>query len=103
MAGEAPSIQFDSLRSPAERDSAEQDLWWEQPLSLSPDARIWIGAGLPAWEGIGNRVLRSAGVEEEDRETSRSTYLEIVTQALSGLAASISSRVHKEVSLSAGA
>ncbi len=101
MAGEAPSVQFDSCEVP-QADSVEQDLWWEQPLSLSPDARIWIGAGLPAWEGIGGRVLRGAGVEEEDRETSRSTYLEIVTQALSGLAASISSRVHKEVSLVPG-
>ncbi|HUJ49271.1 MAG TPA: flagellar motor switch protein FliN [Bryobacteraceae bacterium] len=101
MAGEAPRVQFDSCEVP-ETDSAEQNLWWEQPLSLSPDALIWIGAGQPAWEGIGQRVLRGAGVEEEDRETSRSTYLEIVTQVLSGLAASISSRIHKEVSLDPG-
>ncbi len=101
MAGEAPSIQFDSYEVPP-ADSAEPDLWWEQPLNISPDALIWIGAGPPAWEGIGNRVLRSAGVEEEDKETSRSTYLEIVTQALSGLASSISSRIHQEVSLNPG-
>ena len=75
-----------SIRTKYPGGSLEQDLWWEQPLNLSPDALIWIGAGEPAWGGIGNRVLRSAGVEEEDRETFRSTYLEIVTQVLSGLA-----------------
>jgi flagellar motor switch protein FliN len=101
MAGEAPNLQFDSYEVPP-ADSVEQDLWWEQPLNLSPEALVWIGAADAAWEGIGNRVLRSAGVEEEDRETSRSTYLEIVTQVLSGLASSISSRVHKEVSLESG-
>lgn len=101
MAGEAPGVQFDACEIP-QTDAVAGDLWWEQPLNLSPDARIWIGAGQQAWEGIGGRVLRSAGVEEEDPETSRSTYLEIVTQVLSGLAASISSRVHKELSLDPG-
>ena len=101
MAGEAPAVQFEPCELPL--TSAEQEfLWWEQPFSLAPDAIVWIRAGQPAWEAIGGRVLRSAGVEEEDRETSRSTYLEIVAQIVSGLAASISSRVRKEISLEAG-
>ena len=101
MAGEAPSVQFDPYVLP-EAELVEQDfVWWEQPLNLSPDAVIWTGAGQQAWQGIGGRVLRAAGVEE-DPETSRSTYLEILTQVLSGLTASISSRLHKETSLDAG-
>lgn len=101
MAGEAPAAQFDPCELPPA--GADQEfLWWEQPFSLSPDAILWIGASQPAWEKIGARVLRSAGVEEEDPETSRSTYLEIVTQIVSGLAASMSSRVRQEVSLEAG-
>jgi flagellar motor switch protein FliN/FliY len=100
MAGEAPNLQFEEIQ---DIHSAGPDfLWWEQALSLGPHARIWIGAGQPAWEAIGARVLRSAGVEEQDPETSRSTYLEIVTQTLSGLASFLASRVQKEVSLDAG-
>jgi flagellar motor switch protein FliN/FliY len=97
MAGEAPAAQFDRCELPP-AGTDQEFLWWEQPFSLSPDAILWIGAGQPAWEKIGARVLRSAGVEEEDRDTSRSTYLEIVTQIVSGLAASMSSRLRQEVS-----
>ena len=99
MAGEAPTVQSDPY--PEAPPVEENFVWWEQPLNLAPDALIWIGAAQPAWEGIGGRVLRSAGVDE-DPETSRSTYLEIVTQVLSGLAGSISSRINKETSLDAG-
>ena len=73
-------------------------LWWEQPLSLGPDFIIWVGAAGSSWEEIGNRVLRSAGVDDATPEDIRSTYLEIVNQSLSGVASAISSRARKEVS-----
>lgn len=83
----------------AEIDPAQQDLlWWEQPLSLAPDALIWIGAGGRSWEEIGNRVLRSAGVDDATPADIRSTYLEIVNQSLSGVASSVSARARKEIS-----
>ena len=100
MTGASPAIEFDSGEAPQAVE--EGYLWWEQPLNLPADALIWSGAGPQAWEAIGGRVLESAGVEEQDRDTLRSTYLEIVSQALSGVAASMSSRLHKEVSLGAG-
>ncbi len=59
-------------------------LWWEQPLSLGPDANIWVAAASRSWEEIGNRVLRSAGVDDATPADIRSTYLEIVNQSLSG-------------------
>ena len=104
MAGEAPEVEF----TPHELSAADLETgsgkfcWWEQGFSLGSDSLIWIGAAPATWREIGNRVLRSAGVEEEDVETVRGTYLEILSQALSGLAGTVSARVHKEVSCRGG-
>lgn len=100
MTGESVLITFAARQlTPAETDPAQQDLlWWEQPLSLSPDAKIWVGAGGSSWQEIGNRVLRSAGVDDASPEDVRSTFLEIINQSLSGVASAISTRAHKEVS-----
>ena len=84
---------------PAEIDPSQQELlWWEQPLSLGPDVNIWVAAGGRSWDEIGNRVLRSAGVDDATPEDIRSTYLEIVNQSLSGVASAVSARVRKEIS-----
>lgn len=83
----------------AEIDPSQQELlWWEQPLSLGPEAHIWVAARAPSWEEIGSRVLRSAGVDDATAEDIRSTYLEIVNQSLSGVATLISTRARQEVS-----
>jgi flagellar motor switch protein FliN len=100
MTGESVRITFVPHRlAPAEIDPSQQELlWWEQPLSLGPDAKIWVAAAGRTWEEIGNRVLRSAGVEDATPEDIRSTYLEIVNQSLSGTASAISTRARKEIS-----
>ena len=100
MTGEALHLTFapHNLAS-AEIDPAQTEMvWWEQPFSSGPDAIAWIGGANKSWEEIGNRVLRSAGVDDGDRETIRSTYLEIVSQTLSGVAGTISKRTRREVS-----
>lgn len=104
MTGEGPYITYTPHElTEAETQTGEEPfLWWEQPVSLGEDARIWIGASPPSWQEIGNRVLRSAGVEELDAESVRSTYLEVLSQALSGLAGAMSSRVHREVTCQDG-
>ena len=104
MIGESPSLSIAPYPVTAE-DLQPGDtglLWWEQPFSLSPEARIWIGADTGSWETIGNQVLQSAGVEDNDTESIRGTYLEIVSQALSGIASALSSRAHKEVACQEG-
>src|ERR1700680_4507740 len=104
MTGDSPSITFaPSELAAKEFDPGSGDLfWWEQHFSLAPDALAWIGASTRTWEEIGNSVLRSAGVEDDDQENIRSTYLEIVNQTLSGLAGAVSGRVRKEVSCAEG-
>jgi len=100
MTGESAPITFAPHRLvPPEIDPSQQELlWWEQPLSLAPDSRIWVGAGGRSWEEIGNRVLRSAGVDDATPDDIRSTYLEIVNQSLSGVASAVSARAGKETS-----
>lgn len=104
MTGEPALISFVPHHLvPAEIDPAQQEwLWWEQPLSLAPDARIWVAAHTGSWQEIGNRVLRSAGVDDATPEDIRSTYLEIVNQSLSGVASAVSMRAHKEVASAGG-
>lgn len=100
MTGEAPSVVY----APHELSTAEIDpnqtemIWWEQRFSSAPDAMAWIGAATKSWEEIGNRVLKSAGVDDGDQETIRGTYLEIISQALSGVAGALSKRTRKETS-----
>jgi flagellar motor switch protein FliN/FliY len=104
MTGESALVTFAPRQlTPAEIDPTQQELlWWEQPLSLSPDAKIWVGAAAGSWQEIGNRVLRGAGVDDATPEDIRSTYLEIVNQSLSGVASAISARARKEVSCTQG-
>jgi flagellar motor switch protein FliN len=102
MVGEAPQIEATPAEIPeAERKSVDY-LWWQQPFSLAPEAVAWIAASHQAWEGIGGRVLRAAGVEEQDLKSYRTTYLEVLTQSLSSLASSLSSTFGREVTLETG-
>jgi flagellar motor switch protein FliN len=102
MIGEAPLVSYSAHELEASKAEPEQFFWWEQPFNLAPDAVVWIGAGTQSWEEIGKRVLQSAGVQDEEAETLRSTYLEIVNQALSGIAGALSTRAGKEVTCLAG-
>jgi flagellar motor switch protein FliN len=104
MTGESVLITFAPHElADAEIGPAQQELlWWEQPLSLDPDARIWIAAGTSSWEAIGNRVLHNAGVDDATPEDIRSTYLEIVNQSLSGVASAISTRLRQEIACAEG-
>lgn len=100
MTGETVLMTFAPHQlAAAEIDPAQQELlWWEQPLSLAPEAKIWVAAAGRSWEEIGNRVLRSAGVDDATPADIRSTYLEIVNQSLSGVASAVSTRASKEIS-----
>jgi flagellar motor switch protein FliN/FliY len=99
MTGEAPYVNF----APHELSEAEIDagtheyLWWEQPYSTGPGAILFVGAAIKSWEEIGKRVLHAAGVEDGEPADIRSTYIEIIRQALGGVAATLTGRAHKEV------
>ncbi len=100
MTGERPEANWHSVEAPAWTAGA---LWWEQPLSLHRKAIVWVGAPEAAWLEIGSQILRGAGIEITDPSDARNTYLEILSQACSGLAQAIGRRVAAEVVCEGGA
>lgn len=100
MTGESVLITFAAHALTAEEiDPALGGLLWrDQPLSAGPDARIWVAANSKTWQEIGNRVLRSAGVDDATPEDVRGTYVEILNQCLAGVASALSTRAGKEIS-----
>jgi len=100
MMGDAPTVTAGNTTgtSPA----GEDILWWEQPFSISPEAIVWVGAPSEAWRSIGNEVLKSAGIDDADDANIKSTYGEILSQSLSGIAQALSARFRGEVTCSGG-
>lgn len=102
MTGEAPTTTWERAPGAPEQAADDQSLWWLQPLSLGPEASITVGAPEPAWVSIGTRSLKMAGIDEVDRNDARGTYLEILQQALSGFAQSLTGLVGHEVTCEKG-
>ena len=73
-------------------------LWYSIPLSLSADSAVFIGAIEDTWLHLGRSAMLAAGVTELVPADLRSAYLEMLTQATSGLAQSIAARLEKPVS-----
>jgi flagellar motor switch protein FliN/FliY len=94
MTGERPEVNWRPAEAP---NYHAVFLWWEQPLSLHKEAVLWVGAPEAAWLEIGSQVLRGAGIDTTDPGDARNTYLEILSQACSGLAQAIGRRVGAEV------
>ena len=98
MSGERPRIE---LEQASEIPAADAPLRWHQPFSGVPGA-AWVTASEAAWTTAGGYVLRAAGIEESDPASLKSTYLETVSQALSGIAGAMGPRVGHEVNCSGG-
>lgn len=97
MTGESSQVAWSAVG-----ELAQVALWWAQPLSLGQDVALWIGAPEASWGRIGSHVLSAAGIEPSDKADVRNTYLEILGQALSGLARDLSGRMHREVGCEQG-
>lgn len=97
MTGERPTA-----RGIEERPPESGLMWWEQALSVDEGARLWTGASAAAWQEAGRCVLSSAGLEESDPQTLKSTYLELLSQTGSGVAQRASQLLRREVSCTAG-
>ena len=104
MMGEAPLVTFvpHELSAPELEGGDDALLWWEQRFSVGSGTLMWVGAKRQSWEEIGNRILKSAGVDDGDSDSIRSTYLEIVGQALSGVASALASRARADVACTDG-
>lgn len=99
MAGDRPKIETDSADAPPPADPV---LRWRQPFAGIAGA-IWVTASERAWTAAGGHVLRAAGIEESDADSLKSTYLETLGQALSGVATAMAGRAGHEVNCTGGA
>src|SRR5271168_3684441 len=85
MAGERPQIEIEPV---SEMPPADAALRWHQPFTGIPGG-VWVAAAEAAWTAAGGCVLRAAGIEEMDAASLKSTYLEMVSQAFSGIASAM--------------
>jgi flagellar motor switch protein FliN/FliY len=97
MVGERPQVGVDALAEPP----SDAALFWKQLFSGVPGA-VWVAASEAGWSAAGGQVLKAAGIEENDAASLKSTYLETLSQALSGIAGAMGSRLGHEVNCSAG-
>jgi flagellar motor switch protein FliN/FliY len=85
-------------QAPLPADLADEGLAWQQGFDAGPGCRMVVAASGSAWERIGGEALKAAGVDERDRDSVRGTYLEILSQALSGVASEIGGVLNRNIS-----
>jgi flagellar motor switch protein FliN len=92
MAGKVPKVRVEPGPGPL-----ADALWWQQSLSGIADAHLWLGAETDAWKRLGAEALAGAGIDDATDEDSRGTYLELIQQAISGVASAITARLGREI------
>jgi flagellar motor switch protein FliN/FliY len=83
-------------------DPLDEMLWWEQPLQIAPEMKIWVGTPRTAWEQAGTLTLKAAGLDTVEIGEARNTWLEILGQALSPVARAIGGILGREVTCDPG-
>jgi flagellar motor switch protein FliN/FliY len=81
---------------------AEEAFLWQQSFATVEGPAFWIAAGKPVWEALGSLTLVAAGVDTPSLEDCRSTWQEIVSQAMGALASGITADLEREVTASQG-
>ena len=74
---------------------------WHQPFAGAPGA-AWIYASAKDWTEGAKQVLHAAGLDDADQATLKSTWLEVLGQALSGIAQDFTAELGREVTCAAG-
>ncbi|MCU0246302.1 MAG: flagellar motor switch protein FliN [Bryobacter sp.] len=97
MTGESTQVNWTSIDKPAAFTRDEDTLFWEQPISLGADCGFSLAVPEAVWLPVGEQVLKAAGIEETDRDSARSTFLEILNQALSAVATDLGGQLSREV------
>lgn len=102
MTGHRPNAVWQPASGPAAPGGETEMLWWEQPLERAADSIVWVGAPLRTWKHAGTLTLQVAGLETVESNEAHSTWIEILSQSLSGLARSITGILRGEVLCTAG-
>jgi flagellar motor switch protein FliN/FliY len=103
MTDQRPAITWRPIDGLFDEIASDADfLWWEQPLHISADALVWVGAPRATWDHAGTLTLRAAGLETVEPSEARNTWLEILGQSLSALARSVGMLLGREVTCDTG-
>lgn len=78
-------------------------LCWSQKLNIHKSPVFQVAVEHTVWREIGTRALVAVGLEDPEESDIRATYLELLTQALSGLARFLTGKAGTEVTLESGA
>jgi flagellar motor switch protein FliN len=100
MMGVAPEIKLDE-GPPVAAPRAAGEHCWLQSFSIA-DCTVWVVSSADVWKSMGKALLAAVGVEDDDTPTIKGTYVEIVTQAISGVGQSLSAKLQREVSCEPG-
>jgi flagellar motor switch protein FliN/FliY len=98
MTGEAVAI---ACHPAAGEEPAGSGLTWHQPFA-GVAGGVWLHAAAGDLAAIGSHVLRAAGVDDANADTLKSTYLETLSQAFSGLGLALSGKLKREVTPAGG-
>lgn len=101
MAGEKPAVTWRAAPEPSPAES-EALLWWEQPLKGVSNSSVWVGAPQSTWEYTGTAALKAAGLDAVELSEAKSTWFEMLQQALSPMARAIGAVVGNEVGCDPG-
>ena len=96
MAGDKPAIQWQVLDVPALQRASQEDLIWRQTFHGVPGA-AWISAAMTDWMSAAQQILRAAGLEESERSTLKSTFLDLLSRSMAVLAEHLAVRFGSEV------
>lgn len=78
-------------------------LCWSQKLNIHKNPVFQVAVENTVWREVGTRALVAVGLEDPEESDIRATYLELLTQALSGLARFLTGKAGTEVTLESGA
>jgi flagellar motor switch protein FliN/FliY len=81
---------------------AEDPFIWQQTFSVVDAPALWLSAGKDLWEALGRMTLESAGIDTVTPEDCKSTWQEINSQTVAGIASAVTADVLREVSAGKG-
>jgi flagellar motor switch protein FliN len=98
MADERPTVNWSPEELRGDPGKEGIGLRLEIPLSLFPEAHLWISLPPETVQELGSRTLRAAGIEDAGSDEVKNTCMEVMQQTSSGLGQAISGRLKERVS-----
>lgn len=80
----------------------EDPFIWQQSLSILSEPVLWIAAPRALWTAAAQMTLSAVGIDDPSDEDARSTWQEIVGQAIGAFATSVTTEVQQEVTATSG-